>query len=62
MTKRKWAVITGILITAYGALLLLEALWPGWAMVQGTVGLNVAKTVGGLLLLGWGIAFFRLRS
>jgi len=62
MTRRKWAMITAVLALTYGAFLLFQAFWPGWTIVQGVVGLNIAKIVGGLVLLCWGIAFFRLRS
>ena len=62
MTKRKWALITAIFTLVYGAFLLFQGFWPGWTVVQSGVGLNIAKIVGGLVLLGWGAAVFKLKE
>jgi len=62
MTKRKWALITAIFTVVYGAFLLFQAFCPEWTMVQSGMGLNIAKIVGGLVLLGWGAAFFKLKG
>lgn len=62
MTRRKWALITAVLVLTYGAFLLFQAFWPGWTMVQSGSGLNIAKVAGGIILLGWGSVFFRLKG
>ena len=62
MTKRKWALITAIFVVAYGAFLLFQSFWSGWTIVQSGTGLNIAKIVGGLVLLGWGATFFKLKG
>ena len=62
MTRRKWALITAILVLVYGVFLLFQSLWPGWTTVQIGAGLNIANIVGGLALLGWGAIFFKLKE
>lgn len=62
MTKSKWAKITSILLILYGALLLFQAFWPGWDIVQEGSGLDIAKIVGGVVLIGWGIGFFWVKG
>ncbi len=61
MTRRKWALITAVLALTYGAFLLFQAFWSGWTIVQSGTGLSIAKIVGGIILLGWGVIFFRLK-
>lgn len=55
MTRRKWALITAVLALTYGAFLLFQVFWPGWTVVQSGTGLNIAKIVGGILLLSLGV-------
>lgn len=62
MTRTKWGVITSVLITIYGALLLFQASWPGWGIVQEGSVLTVAKIVGGVVLIGWGVFFFLIKG
>lgn len=61
MKKSKWAIITSILVILYGALLLFQAFWPGWEMVQEGCALDIAKIIGGVALICWGIIFFWLK-
>ena len=61
MTRRKWALITAVLALTYGAFLLFQAFWPGWTIVQSGTGLSIAKIIGGIILLSWGVIFFRLK-
>jgi len=61
MTKSKWARISSVLLILYGALLLFQAFWPGWDIVQEGSGLDIAKFVGGVVLIGWAIVFFKLK-
>ncbi|MBA7663030.1 hypothetical protein ES703_71063 [subsurface metagenome] len=61
MNRQKWAKTTAIITLIYGLFLLIQAMWPGWAMVQAGEGLNIAKIIGGLLLICWGIVFLRLK-
>ncbi len=61
MKKSKWAKVTSIVIVIYGVFLLLQAFWPGWDIVQEACVLDIAKIVGGIILLVWGIIFFRGR-
>jgi len=62
MTRNKWAKISSIFVLLYGLFLLFQAIWPGWAIVQGEVGLDVAKIIGGLALIGWAVVFFKLKG
>lgn len=62
MTKFTWAKITSILIILYGALLLFQAFWPGWDEVQEGCALDIAKIVGGVVFIGWGIVFFWMKG
>lgn len=61
MNRQKWAKVTVIIALVYGLFLLIQAIWPGWATVQVGEGLNIAKVIGGLALIGWAIVFFRLK-
>ena len=61
MNRQKWAKVTVVVALVYGVFLLVQAFWPGWATVQVGEGLNIAKIIGGLALIGWASIFFRLR-
>ena len=62
MTKHRWAKISSIFALLYGLFLLFQAIWPGRAMVQSGEGLNIAKVIGGLALIGWAAVFFKLKG
>lgn len=61
MNRQKWAKITAIITLIYGLFLLVQVIWPGWVMVQAGEGLNIAKIIAGVLMICWGIVFFRLK-
>ena len=42
MTRHRWAKISSILVLFYGLFLLFQAIWPGWAIVQGGAGLDIS--------------------
>jgi len=62
MTKYKWAKISSIFALIYGLFLLFQAIWPGWAIVQSGESLNIAKIIGGVVLVGWAVVFFKLKG
>ena len=61
MTRLRWALITSIVIIVYGVLLIFQAVWPGWTVVQSGAGLNIAKIVGGVALICWAATFLRIK-
>ena len=62
MTRHKWARISSLIILVYGLFLWAQAAWPGWDEVQAGEGLDIAKIIGGVVLVGWAAMFFKLRS
>jgi len=62
VTRNKWAKISSIFVLVYGLFLLFQAIWPGWAIVQGGAGLDVAKIIGGVALISWAVIFFKSKG
>lgn len=63
MTKVKWSKITSTLFLAYGAFLLFETLYtPFGDYILNTLGHFLAKVIGGIALICWGIVFFWVKG
>ena len=58
MTRLRWAEITSIIAIVYGLFLQVEAWLPAWKPIGESYGHNVVECIGGVILLGWGAAFF----
>lgn len=60
MTKSKWAKITAIIGLVYGVFLLAQVIW--WEQIWPKEELHtLAMAIGGIILVSWGIIFFRLK-